>query len=1293
MKGKVLKRTIAAVMALVIVGGAVPLTGGSLLPFTPLTASADSEASVEESLSFDEITGKLTLRGEFSRNDFSYFMNNIKKNVYEVYAEKGTVLPTDCGSLFQDFTNVLRIDLSNADTSNVTNMSMMFRGCEKVNTIDLSTIDTSNVNTMYCMFNGCERLISLDISSFDTKKVTNMRSMFEECINIQELDLSSFDTLNVSNMYYMFNGCKSLTTIYASADWTILEGTNTTLMFEWCKNLVGGAGSDYYGLHNSGVSTEEMLRIDGGKKKPGLFTYKQKKSEDYSYFNENEKTLYLKGKVNKDEIEKRFIRDSEQNAKIKHIVAEDKCVLPAYCQWLLSQFSAVETIDLDKADTRGVTNIHGMFNNCPNLKWVNLGSFNVSKVTDMSIAFGNCSNLEAIYYDSPVSFADLAPANVQSDGMFYGCTSLSGGAGTAFSSSATDISRARTDSAEHQGYFTHDLCQCDYPSLILCGNVSKATLTRYKDNSYIKKIVAGDNLTLANNCGYLFKNFTGVKEIDLSNLECNNVTNMDQMFAYCTSLKTLDISGFDLSVVEYANSAFAECRNLETITVSSDFGRANMTYIKSGEDAGMFANCSSLVGGAGTSYNENYTSAYYARIDGGTSSPGYFTYKKDFKSLPFDETTGTLTLTGAIKKAQLYEYRTNTSVKKIIADYTAVLPQNCAGLFDGLSAECIDLSNVDTKNVTDMSQMFFNCSSLKAIFVSDKWVTAPSTSRMFLGCESLVGGNGSKYDSTQTNGVYARIDKHGQKGYFSQHCTALDSYGNLILKGYINRYELDSYRGSGKGITAIRFRYDAVLPENCSGLFKDFADAQTIVISGTNNAGNVTKYVKNMSEMFSGCTNAYYIAMIDCDTSSVTDMSDMFYNCKAMTGLDISSLDTGNVTDMSGMFSSCKQLTELDLGSFDTRNVTNMAMMFTSCSALKTITVGELWSLESERNSTNMFRGCTNLVGGIGTKFSTSHTNSLYARVDTVSEPGYLTANYPVVISNSMTLGGSISLNFYVAPSGLTEANLPKTYVVFDVNGKQQKVNIDLNKMNGKKTGYGFNCKLNSISMADDVKATIHYFDANGVEKTCTKTATCEQYLRKFNEQLDGGTKSWELIKGINDYGYYMQKYLSSLKTTNWVLGVDHKPMELAFRDHAYYNSNKAEYIKEIKDQAKSFGTNKNIEKVNYSLVLDSDTAINFKIKKKEGYTGKFTVTVDGKSVTPKKLTDGRFQVTVAGIAAHKLNEVHTVKVTTDSGTTTYKASAVSFLYECISKPNSDLEFDAMCAMYEYYKAAVAFKA
>ena len=54
---------------------------------------------------------------------------------------------------------------------------------------------------MYYMFRGSQA--QLDLSSFDTSNVTNMSSMFRDS-QATTLDLSSFDTSKVTTMYHMF---------------------------------------------------------------------------------------------------------------------------------------------------------------------------------------------------------------------------------------------------------------------------------------------------------------------------------------------------------------------------------------------------------------------------------------------------------------------------------------------------------------------------------------------------------------------------------------------------------------------------------------------------------------------------------------------------------------------------------------------------------------------------------------------------------------------------------------------------------------------------------------------------------------------------------------------------------------------------------------------------------------------------------------------------------------------------------------------------------------------------------
>ena len=122
----------------------------------------------------------------------------------------------------------------------------------------------------------------------------------------------------------------------------------------------------------------------------------------------------------------------------------------------------------------------------------------------------------------------------------------------------------------------------------------------------------------------------------------------------------------------------------------------------------------------------------------------------------------------------------------------------------------------------------------------------------------------------------------------------------------------------------------------------------------------------------------------------VVSMSYMFLNSQAK-ALDLSNFDTSKVNNMLGMFWS-SQATTLDISNFDTSNVTNMGYMFNNANNLKTIYVSSKFNIDTVTSSTNMFYGCTSLVGGSGTKYNSNYIDKTYARIDGgTSNPGYFT--------------------------------------------------------------------------------------------------------------------------------------------------------------------------------------------------------------------------------------------------------------------------------------------------------------
>lgn len=143
---------------------------------------------------------------------------------------------TDMSWMFDNCLSLTTLDLSNFDTSNVTNMSYMFSKCQSLTSLDLSNFDTSKVTDMSYMFSYCSRLISLDLSSFDTSNVTDMSYMFEDCSGITLLDLSNFNTSKVTIMGDMFYNCESLTQLNLSS-FNTGKVTDTIEMFAYCIKL------------------------------------------------------------------------------------------------------------------------------------------------------------------------------------------------------------------------------------------------------------------------------------------------------------------------------------------------------------------------------------------------------------------------------------------------------------------------------------------------------------------------------------------------------------------------------------------------------------------------------------------------------------------------------------------------------------------------------------------------------------------------------------------------------------------------------------------------------------------------------------------------------------------------------------------------------------------------------------------------------------------------------------------------------------------------------------------------
>lgn len=121
----------------------------------------------------------------------------------------------------------VKIDVSEWDTSNVTDMKSIFQGRHKFCS-DLSKWDVSKVKDMSYMFCGCENFDS-DITKWDTRNVRNISFMFFCCGKLRNQDLSKWKMNNINNMGSTFYYCKHLD--FDISKWKVTNNCKTDYIF------------------------------------------------------------------------------------------------------------------------------------------------------------------------------------------------------------------------------------------------------------------------------------------------------------------------------------------------------------------------------------------------------------------------------------------------------------------------------------------------------------------------------------------------------------------------------------------------------------------------------------------------------------------------------------------------------------------------------------------------------------------------------------------------------------------------------------------------------------------------------------------------------------------------------------------------------------------------------------------------------------------------------------------------------------------------------------------------------
>ena len=282
----------------------------------------------------------------------------------------------------------------------------------------------------------------------------------------------------------------------------------------------------------------------------------------------------------------------------------------------------------------------------------------------------------------------------------------------------------------------------------------------------------------------------------------------------------------------------------------------------------------------------------------------------------------------------------------------------------------IDLSNFDTSEATNMSNMFYGMSNLTTLNVSH-FNTSKVTdmSLMFHGMRNLTSLNLSNFDTSKVTDMHNMF--YGMSNLtilnLSNFDTSKVTSMSLMFYGMSNVTALDLSNFNTSKVT------------NMGNMFSSMTNLTSLNLSSFN-----TSEVTNMGFMFYGIPNLTSLDLSHFDTSKTTKMSFMFYGMRNLTALNLSSFNTSQVTDMSGMFSSMPSLTSLNLSNFDTSNVTDMHNMFYDTSNLTTLNLSN-FDTSKVTDMHYMFHNTSSLTSLNLSNFDTSKVTNMEAMFSDMS--------------------------------------------------------------------------------------------------------------------------------------------------------------------------------------------------------------------------------------------------------------------------------------------------------------------
>ena len=428
--------------------------------------------------------------------------------------------------------------------------------------------------------------------------------------------------------------------------------------------------------------------------------------------------------------------------------------------------------------------------------------------------------------------------------MFSECLKL-------ISLDVTHFNTAKVMNMSRMFYYCSSLTSLDVTKF-KTANVSDMSNMFYSCSKLTSLDVTNFNTANVTNMASMFESCSALLSLDVTNFNTEKVTNMSSMFSGCSKLTSLDVTNFNTEKVTNMGSMFSGCQALTTIYASSKFVTTQVS-----NSSGMFNKCEKLKGEVVEWTNDKATDKTFAKIEDGYFSGGIPRVKYADGTLTFFLTTketlgeNEYGIYGGLGTPDWVF--NNANVTKVVFDpaFANARPTNCKEWFQG----CVKLTSIEgieylnTSQVTDMHNMFYNCFNLQTTdFSGFDTRKVKDMSNMFYNCGSLKSLDISNFNTSEVTDMR----------HMFYHCIGLKSldlshFNTSKVSNMISMFEL------------------------CFNL------------SSVNLSGWDTRNVGSMNHMFERCNSLKTLDLSGFDTREKTcSMYDMFNTCNGLTTIFVS---------------------------------------------------------------------------------------------------------------------------------------------------------------------------------------------------------------------------------------------------------------------------------------------------------------------------------------------------------------------------------------------------------------------